>query len=173
MPLRGSGLHTNWTTSARYVDTTVDRARWRLTASYRVLDFAQVGVEYNPMASEVTPVATVFVLTETDSRPAFFLGTSADRIGSPKGTQSYYLTASKLAPWVPVSAYATINYSEWDEHINFPFGAEWYVWGGFSLRGMYDGNQPHAMVNWFGDRFGASVMAVWLDTFGVAVFGGF
>jgi hypothetical protein len=38
---------------------------------------------------------------------------------------------------------------------------------------MYDGNQPHAMVNWFGDRFGASVMAVWLDTFGVAVFGGF
>lgn len=166
-------METDWTASARYVDTNVDRARWRLTASYRVFDIAQIGVEYNPVASEVAPIATVFVLTETDTRPAVFLGTSTDRIGSPEGTQQYYATASKLATFMPVSAYATITYSEWDEGINFPFGAELYVPGGFSIRGMYDGNQPHAMVNWFGDRFGASVMAVWLDTFGVAIFGGF
>ena len=166
-------MDTAWNLSARYVDTTVDRARWRLTASYRVFQIAQIGFEFNPVATEIAPIATVFVLTETDVRPALFLGTSTDRIGSPEGTQQYYLTASKLATFAPVSAYATITYSEWDEGINFPFGAEWYLPGGFSLRGMYDGNQPHAMVNWFGDRFGASVMAVWLDTFGVAIFGGF
>jgi hypothetical protein len=125
------------------------------------------------VVAEVVPIATVFVLTETDRRPALFVGTSSDRIGSPEGTQSYYLTASKLAPKIPVSVYGSINYSEWSEGINFPFGGEWYVWRGVSVRYMYDGEQPHAMVNWFGDRFGVSLMAVWLDTFGISVAGGF
>ncbi len=121
----------------------------------------------------MVPLATVFFLTETEVRPALFIGTSSDRIGSPEGTQSYYLTGSKLLPKVPVSVYASLNYSEWDEGINFPFGGEWYVWGGFSVRGMYDGNQPHAMVNWFGNNVGISLMAVWLDTFGISLSGGF
>jgi hypothetical protein len=136
-----------------------------------VIERAQIGIEYNPVAAEVVPIATVFILTETDARPALFLGTSSDRIGSPEGTQSYYLTASKLVPRIPVSVYASLAYSEWDEGINFPFGGEWYLWGGFSVRGMYDGHQPHAMVNWFGERFGVSLMAVWLDTFGISVAG--
>jgi len=151
----------------------LERPRWRLTAGYRVIPRIQIGIEYNPVASELVPIATVFLLTETERRPALFLGTSSDRIGSPEGTQSYYLTASKLAPRIPVSVYGSLNYSEWDEGINFPFGGEWYVWGGFSVRGMSDGNQPHAMVNWFGDRFGVSLMAVWLDTFGISIAGGF
>jgi hypothetical protein len=151
----------------------LERPRWRLTGSYRIHRIAQIGVEYNPVASEVVPIATVFILAETEQRPALFVGTSSDRIGSPEGTQSYYLTASKLAPKIPVSVYASLNYSEWDEGINFPFGGEWYIHGGFSVRGMYDGQQPHAMVNWFGDRFGVSLMAVWLDTFGISVAGGF
>lgn len=138
-----------------------------------MIERAQIGVEYNPLAAEVVPIATVFVSTETERRPALFVGTSSDRIGSPEGTQSYYLTASKLAPKIPVSVYGSINYSEWSEGINFPFGGEWYVWGGFSARFMYDGEQPHAMVNWFGDHFGVSLMAVWLDTFGISVAGGF
>ncbi len=138
-----------------------------------MVSFAQIGFEYNPAATEVAPIATVFIVTETDRRPALFLGTSTDRIGSPKGTQSFYFTASKLAPWIPVSGYATINYSQWDEGINFPFGAEWYVYGGFSARFMYDGNQPHALVSWFGERYGVSLIAVWLDTFGISLAGGF
>ncbi len=155
------------------MDTDEERPRWRLTGSYRIHRIAQIGVEYNPVVAEVVPIATVFFLTESEWRPAFFIGTSSDRIGSPEGTQSYYLTASKLAPKIPVSVYASLNYSEWDEGINFPFGAEWYVYGGFSVRGMYDGNQPHAMVNWFGERFGVSLIAVWLDTFGISIAGGF
>ena len=144
-----------------------------MTANYRLFTIAQIGIEYNPLVTEVVPLATVFLVTETERRPALFVGTSSDRIGSPEGTQSYYLTASKLAPWIPVSAYASLNYSEWDEGINFPFGAEWYVYGGYSARFMYDGNQPHALVSWFGERFGVSLMAVWLDTFGISVAGGF
>lgn len=151
----------------------MERPRWRLTGTYRVVERVQVGIEYNPVAAEVVPIATAFILTETDSRPALFVGTSSDRIGSPEGTQSYYLTASKLAPRIPVSVYASLAYSEWDEGVNFPFGGEWYVHGGFSVRGMYDGHQPHAMVNWYGERFAVSLMAVWLDTLGISVAGGF
>lgn len=159
--------------SARYVDTELERPRWRLTLSYRLVQRAQIGVEYNPVAGEVVPLATVFLLTETEKLPAAFLGTSSDRIGSPEGTQSYYLTAAKVLPRIPVSAYASLAYSEWDEDINFPFGAEWSIWRGLSVRPMYDGEETHLMLNWFGDRFGVSLMAVWLDTFGVSVVGGF
>ena len=121
----------------------------------------------------MVPLATLFLLTETDRRPALFLGTSSDRVGSPEGTQAYYLTASKLVPKIPVSVYGSLNYSEWDEDINFPFGGEWYVWGGFSARMMYDGEQTHAVASWFGQHFGISLMAVWLDTFGISLAGGF
>ena len=48
-------------------------------------------------SQEVGPLATWFVLTETGQRPAVFLGTSSDRIGSPEGTQAYYVTAAKNA----------------------------------------------------------------------------
>ena len=119
------------------------------------------------------PLASLFLLLETDRRPAVFLGTSSDRIGSPEGKQSYYLTASKLVPRVPVSVYASANYSEWDEGVNVPFGAEAFIWRGFSARYMYDGERSHAMANWFGDRVGISLIAVWMETFGVAVSGGF
>jgi hypothetical protein len=123
--------------------------------------------------AEVGPLASVFLLTETDRVPAVFLGTSSDRIGSPEGTQSYYLTASKLPPRVPVSVYASLNYSEWDEGINYPFGAEWLIGRGLSARYMYDGQRSHMVGSWFGDNIGVSLIAVWMDTFGVAVAGGF
>jgi len=155
------------------VDTGQERPRWRFTANYRVHPRVQIGVEYNPLVDEVDPLATVFLLTEDHRRPAFFLGTSSDRIGSPKGTQSYYLTASKVLPRVPLSAYGSLNYSEWDDGFNVPFGAEWFIWRGFSARYMYDGERSHLMGNWFGDNFGISLIAVWMDTFGIAVAGGF
>jgi hypothetical protein len=125
------------------------------------------------VVGEVVPLASVFVLTETGRRPAAFFGTSSDRIGSPEGTQSYYLTVSKLAPRVPVSVYGSLNYSEWDEGVNYPFGAEWYVWRGFSTRYMYDGERSHLLASWFGHSVGVSLMAVWMDTFGISVAGGF
>lgn len=138
-----------------------------------MLRIAQVGIEYNPEVNEVVPLATIFLVTETERRPALFVGTSSDRVGSPEGTQSFYLTASKLVPKIPVSVYGSVNYSQWSDGVNYPFGGEWYVWGGFSVRGMYDGEETHALVSWFGDRFGVSLMAVWLDTFGISVAGGF
>ena len=154
--------------SLRYVDTELERPRWRSTINYRLHPRLQLGVELNPAADEVGPLVTWFLLTEGEKKPALFLGTSSDRIGSPAGEQSYFLTVAKHHPTLPVSAYASLNYSEWDEDFNLPFGVEVELGERFSVRPMYDGQRSHLMLNYAGQRYGASLLWVWLERFGIA-----
>jgi hypothetical protein len=159
--------------SLRYVDTEVERPRWRSTASHRVLPSLQVGLEFNPAASEVGPIATWFFMTEQGARPAAFLGTSSDRIGSPKGTQSYYLTVAKNLDPVPVSVYGSAGYSEWDERINLPFGANLEVLPGVTIQPMYDGHRSHLLGVYSAERFSVTLIYAWLERAGAAVSVGF
>ncbi len=108
------------------------------------------------------------MLTENEKRPALFLGTSSDRIGAPAGDQSYFATVAKRHPRLPISAYATLNYSEWDDGFNVPFGVEFDIGERFSIRPMYDGDRSHLMLNFHGRRLGASLLWVWLERVGVA-----
>lgn len=157
----------------RYVDTEEERPRWRMTANYRVIPTLQVGVEYNPVVAEVGPLVTWFVLTEGERRPAVFLGTSSDRIGSPEGMQSYYLTAAKYLPPLRTSPYASLNYSEWDEGWNVPFGANVELGRGFSVQPMYDGQRSHLLATYATHRYSATLIWAWLESPGVAVSVGF
>jgi hypothetical protein len=159
--------------SLRYVDTELSRPRWRTTVNYRVIPTLQLGVEYNPAAGEVGPLVTWFLLTEGERRPAVFLGTSSDRIGSPEGTQSYYLTGAKYLPALRISPYVSLNYSEWDEGWNVPFGANVELGGGFSLQPMYDGDRTHLLGSFATARFSATLVWAWLERAGVAVSVGF
>ena len=111
---------------------------------------------------------TCFLFTETETRPAFFLGTSSDRIGSPAGEQSYFATISKYIPRLRTSVYASLNYSEWDDSFNVPFGVGVELGKGFSFRPMYDGDRGHLMLNYFAARYGVSLMYVWLETTGIS-----
>lgn len=155
------------------MDTSLDRPQWRFTANYRLHHRLQVGVEWNPKAKEVGPLVTLFLLVETETGPAFFLGTSSDRIGSPAGEQSYFATLSKYIPRLRTSFYASLNYSEWDGKFNVPFGVGVGLGKGFSFRPMYDGDRVHVMLNYFADRYGASLMYVWLETMGLSLSVGF
>jgi hypothetical protein len=155
------------------VDTELERPRWRLTASYRVLPTLQLGIEHNPVAEELVPLATWFLVTETESRPAAFLGTSSDRIGSPEGTQAYYLTVAKSFPALRASPYASLNYSEWDQGVNFPFGASFDLGRGFSFQPMYDGQRTHLLATYSTEHWTATLMWVWLEEVGVAASFGF
>lgn len=159
--------------SLRYVDTELDRPRWRSTASYSLLPTLQVGVEFNPAAGEIGPIATWFLLTETERRPALFLGTSSDRIGSPEGEQAYFLTGAKYIPALRVAPYVSLNYSEWDERFNVPFGANVELGGGLSVRPMYDGHRTHLIGSFATERFSVSALWVWLEKAGIAVSVGF
>ena len=155
------------------MDTPLDRPRWRTTVSHRLLHTLQLGVEWNPVAGELGPIATWFVLTETERRPALFLGTSSDRIGSPEGTQAYYLTTAKYLPLLRASPYASLNYSEWDKRLNVPFGANLEMGRGFSLQPMYDGHRTHLLGSWSGSRVSATVVWAWLERAGFAMSVGF
>jgi len=166
-------LNTKWTASLRYVDTDLPRPRWRATANYRVIPTLQLGVEYNPVADEVGPLVTWFLLTEGERRPAMFLGTSSDRIGSPAGTQSYYLTTAKYLPPLHASPYVSVNYSEWDERLNFPFGANVELGRGLSVQPMYDGNRTHLLATYATQRYSATLIWAWLERAGVAISVGF
>ena len=159
--------------SLRYVDTELERPRWRFTLNRRIVPTLQLGLEYNPVAGEVGPVATWFLLTETERRPALFLGTSSDRIGSPEGRQAYYLTTAKYLPFARTSPYVSLNYSEWDEALNVPFGANVELGGGFSVRPMYDGHRTHLLGTYATERASVTLLWAWLERAGAAVSIGF
>ncbi|MEZ4649065.1 MAG: hypothetical protein R3E97_09845 [Candidatus Eisenbacteria bacterium] len=166
-------METKWTFSQRWVDTDVDRARWRSTAMVRVVPSLQIGVEINPAASEVGPLVTWFLLREEHRSPALFLGTSSDRIGTQAGDQAYFLTVSKALPRLPVSANVTLNYSEADESFNVPFGAALFLPYGFNVRPMYDGERTHLLVDYTRSRWSVSVISVWMERLGLSVGFGF
>ena len=166
-------MQTKWIFSLRYVDTALPRPRWRATANYRIVPTLQVGVEYNPVADEIGPLATCFVLTETERRPALFLGTSSDRIGSPEGTQAYYLTAAKYVPALRTSPYVSLNYSEWERGWNVPFGANVEIGGGWSVQPMYDGHRTHLLGTYATSRSSVTLVWAWLERAGAAVSVGF
>lgn len=133
----------------------------------------QLGLEYNPVAGEMAPLATWFLLTETERRPALFVGTSSDRIGSPEGTQAYYATAAKYLMPIHTSPYVSVNYSEWDEGWNLPFGANVELGHGVSLQPMFDGHRTHLLGTYATERFSATLIWAWLERAGVAVSVGF
>ena len=143
-----------------------------MTLNYAVINKLLLGVEFNPAAPEFVPLANYIVFTETDVRPAVFIGTSSDRVGSPPKEQAYFLTIAKRLPKVPVSAYATINYSEWEHGFNFPFGASLDLGRGFAVRGMYDGDLPHLMLNYYYRGHSLSLMYISIEQsqrFGIAM----
>ena len=75
-----------------------DRARWRLTVDYRLAKTVLVGIEYNPVVGEIGPRATWEALLEDEDQPALHFGVSSDRIGTPKGYEAVFATASKTIP---------------------------------------------------------------------------
>jgi len=166
-------LHTKWAFSARYVDTDLERPRWRTTAAYRFLPTVQAGFEWNPVANEIVPNGTWFFLSEKGRRPAAFFGTSSDRIGSPEGTRAYYLTAAKNIDPVPASVYVSLNYSEWDAGWNLPFGANVEVVPRVTIQPMYDGQRTHLLATYSSERVNYTLIWAWLESAGVAVSVGF
>lgn len=133
----------------------------------------RAGVEFNPVVGEVAPLANLVLSTEKDRWPLITLGTSSDRIGSPEGTQAFYLTVARRLPGWPVSPYASMNYSEWDERVNFPAGVSIGVRPEIFLIPMYDGDRGHLLVNFLQERWGVTLIWAWFERAGVAVNAGF
>lgn len=108
------------------------------------------------------------VAFESDKSPLINFGTSSDRIGTPAGFQCYYFTFAKKFD-SKLSPYISLNYSEFNRGINFPFGASLDLSPSFSILGMYDGQRSHLMLTHKGPEVSTSLMWVWLKHPGISV----
>ncbi len=149
--MRGTGEQDrSWNLAARWIPgIPVERAELRLTATYRVVPDAFVGLEYNPLADDLGLLANWRIVEEGERTPMLMLGTSSDRIGTPEG-RAYYATASKDLERhldLPVAPYLGVAFGEYDD--------EWVLIGGATVRWadrvssthVWDSENLHHMVD--------------------------
>ena len=139
-----------WTYGVRVIANTIDRAKWRNTLTYRLHPRVSVGVEYNPLAGKVSPLANVVALTETHRRPALILGTSSDRIGTPSG-QSFYATLSKSLKHqtgLPIAPYVGVAYGTYEDRLRPIGGLNINVSERWSSTILFDGVRVHPLANY-------------------------
>lgn len=149
--MSGTGqLQYKWTYGVRFVPNILDRAKWRNTLTYQVHPRLSVGVEYNPLAGKVSPLANLVAVTETEKRPAIILGTSSDRIGTPSG-QSFYVTASKSLEQetgLPIAPYIGVAYGTYEDKARVIGGINIFFPRGFSSTILFDGVKVHPLLNY-------------------------
>ena len=149
--MSGAGVSDfKWTYGVRVIANQIDRAKWRNTLTYRFHTRFTAGIEYNPLAGKVSPIANLVAVTETHGRPALILGTSSDRIGTPSG-QSFYATLSKNLKHhtgLPVAPYIGVAYGTFDDRaraiggLNINFTERW------SSTILFDGVRVHPLLNY-------------------------
>jgi hypothetical protein len=134
----------------RFIPNTINRAKWRNTLTYQVSERLSVGVEYNPLAGKVSPLANFVALKETETRPALILGTSSDRIGTPSG-QSFYATLSKSLERetsLPIAPYIGVAYGTYENRARIIGGINVFFPKGFSSTVLFDGVKIHPLLNY-------------------------
>jgi len=139
-----------WTYGVRFIANQIDRAKWRNTLTYRFHPRFTAGVEYNPLAGKVSPLANVVALTETHQRPALILGTSSDRIGTPSG-QSFYATFSKNLEHqtgLPIAPYAGVVYGTFEDRFRAIGGLSITINERWSSTILFDGVRVHPTANY-------------------------
>ena len=139
-----------WTYGVRLISYQIDRATWRNTLTYQFHPRVTGGIEYNPLAGKVSPLANVVALMETHKRPALILGTSSDRIGTPYG-QSFYATFSKNlkhSTGLPIAPYVGVAYGTYEHRTRVIGGLNINFEKGWSSTILFDGVRVHPLVNY-------------------------
>jgi hypothetical protein len=139
-----------WTYGIRVIANQIDRATWRNTLTYRFHPRFTAGLEYNPLAKKVSPLANLVLVTETHHRPALIAGTSSDRIGTPYG-QSFYATVSKNVKHytrLPVSPYVGVAYGTFEDRARLIGGLNIAIDEHWSSTILFDGVRVHPLLNY-------------------------
>ncbi len=149
-----------WTYGVRLISYQIDRATWRNTLTYQFHPRVTAGIEYNPLAGKVSPLANVVAVTETHRRPALILGTSSDRIGTPYG-QSFYATFSKNlkhSTGLPIAPYVGFAYGTYEDRFRAIGGLNINFEKGWSSTILFDGVRVHPLVNYSWGRYQLGVI---------------
>jgi hypothetical protein len=139
-----------WTYGVRLISNQIDRAKWRNTLTYRFHPRFTAGIEYNPLAGKVSPLANLVAVTETHRRPAMIIGTSSDRIGTPSG-QSFYATISKSLKHhtgLPIAPYVGVAYGTFEDRARVIGGLSITANEHWSSTILFDGVRVHPLANY-------------------------
>ena len=146
----------------RFIANQIPRAGTRATLTYKFVPTFSAGLEWNPRAGKVSPLANWLAVQETERRPAFIFGTSSDRIGTPSG-QSFYATASKglkRETGLPIAPYLGLAYGTYEDRlrpvggVNVAFTERW------SAMLIFDGVHLHEMLSYARGRHTFSAILV-------------
>jgi len=140
---------------------------------YRFTPRFQAGLEYNPAASEVNPLFNWTLNPESDKLPMINLGMSSDRIGTPPGPMSYYVTFAKSFPLHKVGCYVSLSYSEFERGFTIPFGASYHFTPEWSTMFMHDGRRSHLLLTHAQADWSVSLMWIWFKHPGISFSFGF
>ena len=143
----------------------------RFTLTRWVLPRLSVGVEWNPLADEVGPLANVVAIREGARRPSVMFGVSSDRIGTPDGTAYFATVAKDLEPimgW-PIAPYIGASYGTFDDELRMIGGLRARLGRGVAVRATHDGVNLHPALEV--DLSGNQTLSfIWVETemFGLA-----
>jgi len=158
----GNESKDRWTFGLRLLANQIPRASVRATLTYKFHPRLTAGVEYNPRAKEVAPIANLLVLKETKRQPALMLGTSSDRIGTPSG-QSFYAIVSKSLKrqtGLPIAPYAGAAYGTYEKRLRPVGGININFNESFSALITYNGVHVHPIFNYSHKRHVFSLIMV-------------
>ena len=158
----GNTSEQKWTFGLRVLPEQIPRARVRLTLTYKFHPRLSAGVEYNPLADEVSVIGNLLVLTETKRRPALMFGTSTDRIGTPSG-QAFYFTFSKnleRETKLPIAPYVGAAFGTYEHRLRPVGGVNITLPRGFSSLITYNGVHVHPIISYARDRHVFSLVLV-------------
>ena len=162
--MSGAGNQTQykWTLGVRLLTHQIPRAAVRATLTYQVHPRLQLGIEYNPRAHEVAPLMNLVIVPERERRPALMIGTSTDRIGTPKG-QAFFATVSKnlkQLTGLPIAPYAGAAFGTYEHRLRPIAGLTIFLGKGFSLITTFNGVQVHPLLNFTRGRHALSLVMV-------------
>jgi hypothetical protein len=144
------------------IDNQIPRASVRATLTYKLLPTLSAGIEYNPRADKVSPLANWLAISETKRRPALVLGTSSDRIGTPHG-QSFYATVSKnlkRETRLPIAPYAGVAYGTYEDRARLIGGLNIGFTEQLTALVIFDGVHVHPLLSFSYDRHVLSFILV-------------
>lgn len=129
-----------------------------------------LGLEYNPRADDVNPLANWVAVTERRHRPALIFGTSSDRIGTPEG-QAYYGTVSKdlesVNGW-PVAPYVGVAYGTFENDLSAIGGIRVRLPRRFAVVATWDGENLNSAAEYGFRQHVFSVLLVDTEDLGLA-----
>lgn len=118
-----------------------------MTLAYQVDPRLQLGFEYHPAVGEIGLTVNGQISPDTEHSPLAGFGSSSDRSGIPRDQRAYYITFAKRLE-ERFAPYVSLNYSEYDDRLNVPFGANIFVSDRWVLLPMFDGRKSHVRLRY-------------------------